>query len=242
MNALVHISACLAVLFLVGCGGSSSSSSTGQPRRPYSHGSLTSPYVRPLLPRYSTEPGSLTGGVVGSVVKNPKEGKKMPRSSEELAASQMPSSGPCQGNGEHEAAKALQKSGAKVDWSPSDGLGELVRLAEKRRAYRVDGAPRDGDIVLFHNTRDANGDKQNNDWHSAAGIVLEVGRPFETQVCVHELSRRVRAWPNGPAVREYRGEVVNSFLRVPTHDDPPGTTYLSGSLYAGHIDIRRMVD
>jgi hypothetical protein len=154
----------------------------------------------------------------------------------------MPSPTPCNGNGEHEAAQVLEKAGAKVDWSASNGLGELVRLAEKRRAYRVDGAPRLGDIVLFHNTRDANEDKQNNDWHSAAGIVLQAGRPFESRVCVQGLSRLVRAWPNGPAVREHRGEVVNSFLRVPTHDDPPGTAYLSGSLYAGHIDIRRMVD
>lgn len=226
----------------VGCGGPLASS--GQPRTPYYHSSLTSPYARPLLPRYATEPGSLDGGEVTTAEDSSSNRRQAlaPRDQMTSFAQDQLAAASCDSFGQQAVEQALRVAAPGVKWTAAQGLSALVRLAENRRAYRVDGSPRQGDVVLFHNTHDANGDNQNNDWLSGAGVVVEAGSKFAAVVCAGGHVRQVHAWPDGPSVREYRGEIVNSFLRVPSHADPPGTAYLSGSLYAGHIDIERLVD
>jgi hypothetical protein len=238
-HAWVLVAAMLSAV--VGCGGAASSS--GKPRTPFYHGSLTSPYSRPLLPRYATEPGTLGRSGAPAPEDRTTASPRAPRAVMlDAAQRQLQAGQRCSGHGAKEVSRALQEAAPNVTWSPTDGLAALVRQAEQRRAYLVDGSPRAGDIVVFHNTHDANADQQPNDWLSSAGIVVEPGERFEAVLCTADNLRNVRAWPEGPAVREHRGEVVNSFLRVPSHSDPAGTAYLAGSLYAGHIDIDRLVD
>ncbi|MCU0663556.1 MAG: hypothetical protein MUC50_14670 [Myxococcota bacterium] len=240
-NPRLFQGACACVLLaLAGCSGASTS--LEKPRTPYYHSSLTSPNVRPLLPRFATEPGALERKVASALKDKGRADEPNGQAMQKSAPIGREPGSECLGDGGHEAEQVLKKAASPVTWSAADGLGKLVHLAQSRRAYRVDGSPKVGDIVLFHNTHDANGDGQNNDLLSSAGIILAGGAKFEAEVCAQGRLRRVLAWPDGLAVREYRGKLVNSFLRVPTHADPAGTAYLAGSLYAGHIDIDRLVD
>ncbi|MFO8071448.1 MAG: hypothetical protein R6V85_06195 [Polyangia bacterium] len=128
-----------------------------------------------------------------------------------------------------------------LGWSSAGGLRRLVEIARSRGAYETDGDPEPGDVVLFHNQRDANGNGKVDDWLSGCGIVLERDGPrFVSAVRTGHAPRRAVVWPDGPGRRVVDGEVVNSYLRVPHRSDPAGTPYLAGRMYAGHIDIEEL--
>jgi hypothetical protein len=127
------------------------------------------------------------------------------------------------------------------DWKPGRGIAALSQRASAAGALVTDGRPRPGDIALFHNQVDANGNGVVDDWHTGAGVVVERDGPrFVAVARTGHAPRRVVAWPDGPAAREVGGRVVDSFLRVPHPSDPEDTPYLAGQLYAGHIDLERL--
>jgi len=143
--------------------------------------------------------------------------------------------------GAGDAGRLFEELLPRLDWRPRQGIAALAERASAAGALSTDGRPRPGDIVLFHNQVDANGNGEVDDWHTGAGVV--VGRDGPRFVAVARTGRaprRITAWPDGPAVRELRGRVVDSFLRVPHPSDPEGTPYLAGQLYAGHVDIERL--
>lgn len=125
-----------------------------------------------------------------------------------------------------------------IRWRAGDRLAALADEARSRDAYRTNGRPRPGDIVLFHNQVDANGNGELDDWLTGCGIVTKRrGEVFEAVVRTGNAPRLAVAWPDGPSVQVYRDEKVNSFIRIPHRSDPPQTRYLAGQLYAGHIDV-----
>jgi hypothetical protein len=142
------------------------------------------------------------------------------------------------GFGAEDVDKALAASKVDLSWRAGDGLKALVDLARKRSAYHTDGAPERGDIVLFHNQRDLNANNENDDWLTGAGIVVDrSGRTFDAVIRTGHAPRRITACPSKPSYRTENGEVINSFVRIPTKADPRDTAYLAGQLYAGHVDI-----
>ncbi len=145
--------------------------------------------------------------------------------------------------GQTDVADLFAALNSRVDWNPKKPLSDLIRAAERRKAFSADAAPRPGDIVLFHNQTDRNGNRQADDWLTGCGIVTETeGETFAALVRTGRGPRLAYVTPSTPSVRTRTGRVINSFLRVPTPDDPADAEYLAGQLYAGKIDIERLLD
>lgn len=131
---------------------------------------------------------------------------------------------------------------ARVDWSKDNPLSDLIRAAERRKAFSAADLPRPGDIVLFHNQTDRNGNKTDDDWLTGCGIVTDTkDKTFNALVRTGRGPRSVVVTPGTPSVRVRTGRVINSFLRVPSPADPTDAEYLAGQLYAGRIDIDRLL-
>jgi hypothetical protein len=114
----------------------------------------------------------------------------------------------------------------------------FIKTAEKCGAYMAGKAAEKGDIVLFNNQFDRNGNGVQDDWYTGVGIVIDVdGKKIKAITRTGHMAKEVVLWPNGPMVHEYRGEVVNSFVKIPDRSDSPDAEYLAGQLYAGVIDV-----
>jgi hypothetical protein len=147
------------------------------------------------------------------------------------------------GYGAQDLERILARAIPGIEWRASQGLAALVETAERAGGFTTDGRPRPGDIVLFHNQVDANGNGEVDDWLTGCGVVIERdGGRFRAVVRTGHAPREIVVWPDGPAVRQLDGEVVNSFLRIPHRSDPDDTPYLAGTLYAGHIDVDDLAD
>ena len=146
------------------------------------------------------------------------------------------------GFGAEDVDRALSDLTVKTPWHADKGLEALVSLARQRGAYDTGGEPLPGDIVLFHNQLDLNANSENDDWLTGAGIVLETsGLTFDAAIRTGHAPRRVTACPDKPSHRTSGDDVINSFVRIPTRADPKDTAYLAGQLYAGHINIEKLV-
>lgn len=155
-----------------------------------------------------------------------------------FALQRLKSSGPIDDFGQHDVAALFKSLGARVDWSASRPLSDLVRAADRRHAYDAAALPRPGDVVLFHNQSDRNKNRTADDWLTGCGIVIaRTGHSFTVLARTTRGPRRVEVSPRSPAVRSHNGKRLNSYLRVPRPEDPAGTEYLSGLLWAGRIDL-----
>lgn len=144
--------------------------------------------------------------------------------------------------GQTDVADLFDALKARVAWSKDKPLSDLIRAAERRKAFSTEDLPRPGDIVLFHNQSDRNGNRTVDDWLTGCGIVIEIiDKTFIALVRTGRGPRSVYVTFDTPSVRERTGRVINSFLRVPSPADPVDTEYLAGQLYAGRIDIERLV-
>lgn len=98
-------------------------------------------------------------------------------------------------------------------------------------------APRAGDLVLFHDTRDANGNRKIDDRFTDCGVVTDVQGFRVRFVYLHPRSGRVTVGAlnlRQPNRRRLSGATIqNTFLRVRRRVDPPRTRYLAGQLLAG---------
>ena len=133
--------------------------------------------------------------------------------------------------------------GKRVDWDASQPLSNLIRAAERRGAYDARRMPRPGDIVLFHNQTDRNGNHIADDWLTGCGIVLSrEADTFRALTRTEHGPRIATVTPKIPSVRTRDGRILNSYVRVPGPNDPPNAEYLSGQLFAGAIDIVKLLN
>ena len=146
------------------------------------------------------------------------------------------------GFGAEDLETIFSSIGVDVNWQASSRLDALVSLAKKKGAYKTDSGPDAGDVVLFHNQVDANGNGLVDDWLTGCGVVVDLNRPkFDAVVRTGHAPKLVTVWPDGPSRNTVSSETVNSYLRVPNRSDPQDTMYLAGQLYAGYIDIEQLV-
>lgn len=108
-----------------------------------------------------------------------------------------------------------------------------------------DGAPLPGDLVFWNDTYDRNGDGLPDDPLTHVGIVERAG-PDGAVTFFHRgtrgVARGVMSLRYPGAERGAAGERLNSRLRPARRDDPPGTRYLAGELFAafGRFDAARI--
>jgi len=102
-------------------------------------------------------------------------------------------------------------------------------------------APLPGDLVLFHDTRDANNNRKIDDRFTDAGVVLEVKRARVRFLYLHPRSGAAVVGTlnlHQPNRRRLGDRTVqNTFLRVKRRGDPPTTRYLAGQLLAGFARV-----
>ena len=100
--------------------------------------------------------------------------------------------------------------------------------------------PRQGDLVLFHNTMDRNGNGSLDDKFTAAGLVVGVKGARIAFVYLRQ-GRAQLGWLNlsQPNRRRlgHRAAVQNSFLRQVQPEDKADTPYLAGQLLAGFATL-----
>ena len=145
--------------------------------------------------------------------------------------------------GTHDLKTILDSVMPGHGWTASRGLSSLVDRAKSAGAYHTSARPDRGDIVLFHNQVDANGNGEIDDWLTGCGVVVDTrGRRFEAVIRTGYAPRRIIAWPDGPDTTMIDGRKANSFIRVPHRSDPSGTAYLAGRLYAGFIDVEALAE
>jgi probable lipoprotein NlpC len=95
--------------------------------------------------------------------------------------------------------------------------------------------PLPGDLAFWNDTYDRNGNGEADDPLTHVGIVEEVS-PEGTVTFLHRGARGVTRgrmnlrMPDVP--RDSAGKVLNTRLRVTRRDDPAGTRYLAGQLFA----------
>jgi len=103
-----------------------------------------------------------------------------------------------------------------------------------RSSHRLVSAPaaRPGDVLFF----DTRGVAPAPDCADHAGIVEEVSPEGRITFVEARGGRMLRSFvdPARPTVRRSgRGEILNSFLRVKSVDDPPGARYFAGQMLCG---------
>jgi hypothetical protein len=100
--------------------------------------------------------------------------------------------------------------------------------------------PRPMDLVLFHNTRDDNGNGKLDDRFTEAGVVLALEGQRVTFIYLRR-GRARRGFLNLTAPHRRRlvrrGPIENTYLRVKRPDDPRRTMYLAGQLLAGFTSV-----
>ena len=144
------------------------------------------------------------------------------------------------GWGEKDLANILHDLLPKFNLHKYETIRNLKKTADSCGAFSSNGIPEAGDIVLFHNQVDTNKNQKFDDWLTGAGIVIKNYRHgFEAIARTGNLPRRIKVWPNGPAVDRLDGEKINSFVKIPRRSDPVDAEYLAGQLYAGHINIEK---
>ena len=135
-------------------------------------------------------------------------------------------------------AALLEHAGQRVPKQEADQvttLSDLYSLCAHHDALDFERVQA-GDLVLFHNTRDANRDGRNNDWYTHGAIVKEVSEATGSATLSDPLS------PSRPIAMSlaYRdvdategGLILNTHIRRPEPGDLPYTRYLAGELFAG---------
>ncbi|MCP4674980.1 MAG: hypothetical protein GY854_05645 [Deltaproteobacteria bacterium] len=221
----------LLVVLLTAC------STTGSSHDPLFHSPLASSRWRPLAPR----PSPSGDGNEQASDDHPEK----PRNIRELMVAEaeaLLSDGDARDDfGAQDLEAILDKVDARADWRADQGLDALVALARKKDAFENGTRPTPGDIVLFHNEFDANLNGEADDWLTGSGVVVDrSGAQFTAVTRTGHAPKRVIVSADGPAVRMVDGEIVNSYLRVPSRADPADAAYLAGQLYAGYIDIEKL--
>ncbi|MBW2731834.1 MAG: hypothetical protein JRH20_05530 [Deltaproteobacteria bacterium] len=98
--------------------------------------------------------------------------------------------------------------------------------------------PQLGDIVIFDDARDANGNGKLDDPRSDVGVVVSLRGQLVRFVYVSGTRfRRGVLHLRRRAQRRFRGKTINSYVRVKTPSDPPRSRYLAGELLHGFARV-----
>jgi hypothetical protein len=146
------------------------------------------------------------------------------------------------------AAKCRRLIGQRLAGDHDQAMLQLVRhclgpaAPERELSQRRLGVhraqPRLGDLLVFHDTRDLNGNRQLDDPFTDVGLVIgRAGDRLEFVFVRQGCATLGLVNPAQPARRRTSGEIENSYLRVIRPDDPPGTVYLAGQLLAGMAEV-----
>lgn len=97
--------------------------------------------------------------------------------------------------------------------------------------------PQLADIVLFHNTRDENGNGKLDDRCTHRGVVVDLDGPRVEFIYLRRQYVKLGVLNlDQPHRRRLAGrQIQNTFLRVKLPTDAPKTRYLAGQLLAGFI-------
>jgi hypothetical protein len=119
------------------------------------------------------------------------------------------------------------------------GPGSYEGLILGKDADVTLGPPKAGDLILFHNTDDTNGNRKADDLYTDAGIILSVdGDRYEFLYLRGEKAALGYVNPRQPYRRRLSADhIENSFIRVIRPDDPPEARYLAGQLLAGFVHL-----
>ncbi len=127
---------------------------------------------------------------------------------------------------------------------PSGGLGKggtaNIHAWCEGQGYLHSGVPMAGDLVIFDDTYDRNGNRRNDDPLTHIGVVTGVEEDG-TVIFVHVGSGRVResrmnlARPG--AHRDSKGNVLNDYVRAQGKKDRKGTRYLAGELFRDYCRL-----
>ena len=124
--------------------------------------------------------------------------------------------------------------------SPQRQRALLTRALGSRqprwRVSRLRRRARPGDLIVFDQTRDENGNRRLDDRRSDVGIVL--ARRGSRVTFVYVSGERVRQGVldlRRRSQRRRRGRLLNSYVRIKTPNDSPRTRYLAGELLAGFL-------
>jgi hypothetical protein len=118
-------------------------------------------------------------------------------------------------------------------------------LASSGVLFGRDGLPLPGDLVFWHDTYDRNGNRLADDPLTHVGVVERAGAGG-TVTFFHRgargVARGAMSLRHPSSERGGAGERLNSRLRPARPDDPPGTRYLAGELFAafGRFDAARI--
>ncbi len=218
-------------IFIIICSGLAASCGASDSWTPRYHGALSTTSWKALTPRPRTS-------LFDPPLSRPFEGCEPRKKMVEGALELYEQAAVGDDFGQKDLERLLDEAEIRAGWTASRGIASLVSTAKRRDALEHEGDIRPGDIVLFHNVADHNGNGLNDDWLGAVGVaVARDGELVEAVVRTKNAPRKVVLSPGGPRARTLDNRVVNSYLRIPSRDDPPQTDYLAGRLYAGHIDL-----
>lgn len=196
----------------------------------------------PLADMRRTSPVKSSASSLSSKAKTGRDASTLRQQAVSFAKKRLSASSRISDFGQTDLEAMFTALNARVAWSAEKPLSKLLRAAERRKAFDAQAAPLPGDVVLFHNQTDRNRNSKFDDWLTGCGIVSNVDGPtFSAVVRTGHGPRLVYVTPRTPAVRTRNGRVINSFLRVPSRKDPPDAEYLSGLLFAGCIDLMKLV-
>lgn len=133
-----------------------------------------------------------------------------------------------------------------VEFENADRLRivDLYRSVQKAGTIYHSKKPVAGDLVFFHNTYDANGDRRNNDWYVHVGVIETVDKDGTITFLSYrdKQVKRDRMNLHHPHEETLDGATINSSLRTAQKGDPAYTQYLAGELFAGFGAVLGDVD
>lgn len=130
-------------------------------------------------------------------------------------------------------------NGLRFDNAEAMSIVDLYRSVQTSGTIYHSETPIVGDLVFFHNTYDANGDRRNNDWYVHVGVIESVSKSATITILSYRNGAVTRDYMNLKHAHEANvdGETANSSLRSKQKSDPAYTQYLAAELFAGFGSI-----
>lgn len=132
-------------------------------------------------------------------------------------------------------AHTYERNGVRFENAQRLTVVDLYRSVQDAGTIYHSKKPVAGDLVFFHNTYDANGDRRNNDWYVHVGVIESVDKDGTITFLSYRDNAVTRDRMNlhHPHEATREGVTINSRLRREQKNDPAYTQYLAGELFAG---------
>lgn len=130
-------------------------------------------------------------------------------------------------------------NGLRFDNAEALSIIDLYRAVQKSGTIYHSKTPIVGDLVFFHNTYDANGDRRNNDWYVHVGVIESVANDGTIAILSYRDGSVTRDHMNLKHSHDAQinGKSANSTLRTKQKNDSAYTQYLAAELFAGFGSI-----